>query len=80
MSQKREAARAAAARKRAAAEVIPWLRGLGFRAEEARRAAARCDSIPAASLEERLRVALSCFAKAPEPAFGPSTSPAGNAL
>ncbi|MBI5711211.1 MAG: hypothetical protein HZC42_13065 [Candidatus Eisenbacteria bacterium] len=76
MSHKREAAReAAAARTRAAAEeararaaaaeVIPWLRGLGFRADEARRAAARCQSVPDAPLEERVRVALSCFAKAP---------------
>ncbi|MBI5709717.1 MAG: hypothetical protein HZC42_05330, partial [Candidatus Eisenbacteria bacterium] len=58
---------AVAARARAAAaEVIPWLRGLGFRADEARRAAARCESVPDASLEERVRVALSCFAKAPQ--------------
>ncbi|MBI5709216.1 MAG: hypothetical protein HZC42_02785 [Candidatus Eisenbacteria bacterium] len=61
----RAAAEAARARA-AAAEVIPWLRGLGFRADEARRAAARCESVPDASLEERVRVALSCFAKAPQ--------------
>ncbi|MBI5711300.1 MAG: hypothetical protein HZC42_13530, partial [Candidatus Eisenbacteria bacterium] len=61
--------RAAAAAERAraaAAEVIPWLRRLGFRADEARRAATRCESVPDASLEERVRVALSCFAKAPQ--------------
>ncbi|MBI5709029.1 MAG: hypothetical protein HZC42_01825, partial [Candidatus Eisenbacteria bacterium] len=63
----REAARAAAAeRAQAAAEVIPYLRRLGFSADEARRAAARCESVPDASLEERVRVALSCFAKAPQ--------------
>ena len=55
----------ATARARAAAEVIPWLRQLGFRADEARRAAARCEAIPAAPLEQRVRVALSCFARPP---------------
>jgi RuvA, C-terminal domain len=40
-------------------DVIPWLRHLGFRADEARRAAARCEAIPDASLEERVRLALS---------------------
>jgi 5-methylcytosine-specific restriction endonuclease McrA len=57
-------ARAAAAAKRAkeqAEEVIPWLRALGFRADEAHRAAARCETIPGAPLEERVRVALSHF-------------------
>ena len=71
-------ARAAAARAQAAAavqgpaettldaedrDVVPWLRALGFSAAEARRAAERCEDIPDASLEERLRVALSCFSK-----------------
>jgi hypothetical protein len=42
-------------------DVVPWLRALGFSAAEARRAAARCEDIPDASLEERVRVALSCF-------------------
>ena len=66
MSQKRQQARdAAAERAKAAAEVIPWLRRLGFRADEARRAAAACESLPGAPLEERVRVALSCFAKPP---------------
>jgi hypothetical protein len=65
------AARAAAARsqatarRQAAAEVIPWLRRLGFRADEARRAAALCEAIPDAPLEERVRLALSCFAQPP---------------
>jgi hypothetical protein len=42
-------------------DVIPWLRRLGFSANEARRAAVQCESIPDASLEERLRLALSCL-------------------
>ncbi len=44
-------------------DVVPWLRQLGFNTSEARRAAARCEDIPDASLEQRLRVALSCFRK-----------------
>ncbi|MEK7824716.1 MAG: hypothetical protein AAB290_06725 [Candidatus Eisenbacteria bacterium] len=64
-----EAEQAGARRAEAAAEaerarerdVIPWLRQLGFRADEARRAAALCETIPDAPLEERVRVALSCF-------------------
>jgi len=44
-----------------AQEVIPWLRRLGIRADHARQAAERCESIPDASLEERVRLALSCF-------------------
>jgi 5-methylcytosine-specific restriction endonuclease McrA len=43
-------------------DVIPWLRQLGFRAEEAKRAALHCEAIPDASLEERVRCALSCLA------------------
>ena len=42
----------------AAGEVVPWLRGLGLRVDEARRAAARCEAIPNAPLEERVRYAL----------------------
>ena len=41
-------------------EVIPWLRQLGWRADEARIAAASCEAIPDAPLEERVRVALAC--------------------
>jgi len=70
MHHKREAARDAAARhqaearRRAAArmaveEVIPALRALGFRADESRRAAVLCEAIPQASLEDRVRRALS---------------------
>jgi hypothetical protein len=47
--------------KERASEVIPWLRSLGFRADEARRAAERCQTVPDAPLEERVRVALSFF-------------------
>jgi len=43
----------------AVAEVVPWLRALGLRADEARRVAARCEVIPDAPLEERVRCALS---------------------
>src|SRR6267378_5111079 len=57
-----QARRAAEARVRAAVdEVITPLRVLGFRAEEARCAAALCESIPDASLEQRVRRALSYF-------------------
>jgi hypothetical protein len=60
-AQARAAAKARAAA--AAAEVIPVLRQLGFRAEEARSAAALCKSTPETPLEQRVRVALSYFAK-----------------
>jgi 5-methylcytosine-specific restriction endonuclease McrA len=49
-----------------AAEVIPWLRALGIRADEARHAAALCEAIPDAPLEQRVRLALT--------RFGPRTS------
>jgi hypothetical protein len=54
-----------AARVRAAAveEVVPWLRALGLRVDEARRAAARCETAPDAPLEERVRHALRCSAR-----------------
>ena len=42
-------------------DVVPWLRALGFSAAEARRAAALCADIPDASLEERVRRALTLF-------------------
>ena len=42
-------------------EVIPWLRALGFRADEARRASALSATLPGAPLEERVRAALSYF-------------------
>ncbi|HYM80780.1 MAG TPA: hypothetical protein VEY91_05120 [Candidatus Limnocylindria bacterium] len=77
MSRKRDEARRAAAERRARAaavaqaraaierakekDVVPWLRQLGFRADQARHAAKLCERIPDASLEERVRVALSFF-------------------
>jgi len=39
-------------------DVIPWLRALGIRADDARKAAAHCESIPNAPLKERVRLAL----------------------
>ena len=51
-------ARAAAAHQAAAREVIPWLRALGIRDQDARQAAAHCETIPDAPLEERVRLAL----------------------
>src|SRR6185295_1307052 len=59
------AARAQVAREKAE-EVIPWLRALGIHAGEARRAAALCEAIPDAPLEQRVRLALT--------RFGPRTS------
>ena len=54
--------RAAEARVRAAAEeVIAPLRSLGFSADESRQAAALCEAIPEAPLEQRVRRALSYF-------------------
>ena len=66
MRNKREGARRARAEVRAAAakqaeelDVVPWLRQLGFRADEARRAATHCDdTVPDSTIEERLRAAL----------------------
>ena len=39
-------------------EVIPWLRALGCRTEEARRAAARCAGMVGAPLEKRVFFAV----------------------
>jgi 5-methylcytosine-specific restriction endonuclease McrA len=47
------------------ADVIPWLRGLGFRIDEARRAAGACRDMPDAPLEQRMRVALRSFHQKP---------------
>ena len=47
-----------------ALEVMPWLRALGVRADEARRAAARCEGMSDAPLEERVRHALKGLAPA----------------
>jgi hypothetical protein len=48
-----------AERKARADQVIPALRALGFRVEEAQRGAALCDDMPDAPLEDRVRNALS---------------------
>jgi hypothetical protein len=66
-TQVHEAARAhaeaeAAAARRACEEVVPWLRSLGFSAVQARGAAERCAAIAGASLEDRVRLALSSLA------------------
>ena len=53
MERKRAEARAAREN-----DVLPYLRALGVRADDARKAAAHCESIPDASLEERVRLAL----------------------
>ena len=42
-------------------DVVPWLRALGFSTAEARHAAARCDDMPDATLEQRVRAALTSF-------------------
>ena len=61
-----------------AEELMPWLRRLGFRATEARRAAvASCAAIPDASLEERVKHALRGLAPPGARKFLPTaTSPA----
>ena len=46
-----------------AAEVVPWLRTLGFRADEARGLAACCTDMADAPLEQRVRHALKCSAR-----------------
>ena len=74
-------AQAAAAAERAKElDVIPCLRQLGLRPDEARRAAAYCDdTVPDAPLEERLRVALRFHGRGLArrwcPAAGSSASP-----
>ena len=64
MMAKQEQAKREIAKKKAE-EVIPWLRAMGIRADRARWAAERCESIPDASLEERVKAALSCFGAKP---------------
>jgi hypothetical protein len=73
MRHKREAARSRSARtpsapepsmSAAATEVIPWLRGLGFRIAEANAAAALCSEMADTPIEHRVRVALGYFRKA----------------
>jgi hypothetical protein len=59
----KERAQAAAAEQDPERDVAPWLRALGFRADEVRRATARCAAITNASLEERVRLAVSSLAR-----------------
>jgi hypothetical protein len=65
MDRKRQQAQetaAAVTRRQAAEEVIPYLRALGFRADESRSSAALCEATPDASLEQRVKLALTYFA------------------
>jgi len=70
MRHKREQARCAAAARRAKVatdppeeqDVAPWLRQLGFSHQEASRAAGHCEGMTDASLEERVRAALTFLA------------------
>ena len=76
MQRKREAARAQSTAPAPDADVIKSLRALGFRADEVRRGAASCAGLASASLEARVRVALSTLAPAGvhrgvQPASGP---------
>ena len=64
-------AQAAAAERDPARSVVPWLRQLGVRMDDARRAAAYCESVPGASLEERVRVALRFLAASRSPVAKP---------
>src|SRR5437773_9426932 len=54
-------ARAATAEKDPERSVVPWLRQLGYRVHEAREAAALCENLPDATLEEKIKVALGYF-------------------
>lgn len=58
-------------------DVIPWLRALGFRADEARQGAAMCEGVPNAPLEERVRFALSGLGQARFQRATRVASPAG---
>ena len=56
-------------------DVIPWLRALGIRADDARRAAKACGRIPDAPLEERVKLALGPLARSrPRPAWRPASA------
>ena len=85
-SKRDEARRAAEARRKLAAmrvqaterareqDVTPWLRALGIRADEARRAAQLCDAIPDAPLEERIKFAPSSRASRISRTFSPGAA------
>jgi hypothetical protein len=55
-------------------DVTPWLVRLGFRKNEAEQAAAHCGAMPDASLEERVKAALS-FLRPPARTSGPPPDP-----
>jgi len=57
-----ERARAEATEKDPERSVVPWLRQLEVRLEDARRAAAYCESMPEAPLEQRVKMALGYLA------------------
>ena len=61
MKRKREEAEAAKLARQAVEEVLPYLRALRISATDAKRAAQKCAVIPDASIEERVRLALSSF-------------------
>jgi hypothetical protein len=70
-----DAARACeAAAAPAGTDVIPWLRGLGFRMDEARRGAAICAHLAHAPLEQRLKCALASLAP-PHSRTRPASTP-----
>ena len=47
-------------------EIVPWLRSLGCKAGEAKRAAeAACDELPGAPIEDLIKRAISCFGRRP---------------
>ena len=75
VAEKRETAaaeaQAAAAEQDPEHSVVPWLRQLGVRMDDARRAAAYCESVPGASLEERVRVALRFLTASRSPVVKP---------
>lgn len=62
MNAKIEQSRDAAEARKRAEEVVPWLQALGIRADHARQAAERCASMADATLEQRVKAALSTFA------------------
>jgi 5-methylcytosine-specific restriction endonuclease McrA len=61
------------------AEVVPWLRSVGFKADEARRLAECCEGMPDAPLEARVRHALKCSASSRRPARARSGCGSGGA-
>jgi 5-methylcytosine-specific restriction endonuclease McrA len=74
---RRPVARTASAAEHHPDEVIPWLRALGFRADEARQGAAMCEGMAHVSLEERVRLALAGLGRARFRRATRTTNPAG---